>query len=294
MSDFDPQYGTAVALGPRLARLTAPNGGPFTGAGTNTYLIGADKVMIVDPGPDDPSHIEAIKTAVNGREVTHILITHTHRDHVAGLPLLREVYGAPTAAQGPHRESRALREGEANPFRRSSDFEFVPDIILADGEVLDNGDTPVTAIATPGHAANHLAFGIGEDCLTGDHVMGWSTTVVAPPDGSMRDYIRSLDRLLRETHTRYLPGHGGPIDDPHRAVTAMRSHRLMRERAILERVAVGDETIEEIVAVLYDGIDPRLLKAAGLSVLAHLEKLEEDGRAVSEGFGLESRWRTAG
>lgn len=293
MKGFDPQYGSPVPLGPQLARLTARNKGPFTGAGTNTYLIGADRVMIVDPGPADPSHIADIVKAVAGRPVTHILITHTHRDHVDGLPLLREAIAAPVVGEGPHRESRALREGETNPFRKAGDYDFRPDIAIADGDVIDNGEVAVTAIATPGHAANHMAFGLGPDCLTGDHVMGWSTTVVAPPDGDMADYLRSLDRLLKEPHTRYLPGHGDVIRDPHKAVTAMRSHRLMRERAILERLRSGDETIEAVVDALYEGIDARLRGAAGLSVLAHLEKLQDDGRVEADGFGTAARWHAA-
>ncbi len=293
MSDFDPQYGKPVSLGPQLARLTAPNSGPFTGAGTNTYLIGAERVMIVDPGPADPAHIAAIVAAVEGRPVSHILVTHTHRDHVDGLPLLREAFAAPTVGEGPHRESRALQAGETNPFRSAGDYDFKPDIVIADGDVVDNGEVAVSAIATPGHAANHMAYALGEDCLTGDHVMGWSTTVVAPPDGSMAAYLRSLDRLLQERHSRYLPGHGDAIDEPRKAVSAMRSHRLMRERAIVERLRNGDETIPALVAALYAGLDPRLEGAAGLSVLAHLEKLADDGRVTSEGHGIGARWHTA-
>lgn len=291
MGEFDPRYGEAVEVADGIVRVTAPNSGPFTGAGTNTFLLGRERLMVVDPGPALPQHVEAVLAAVAGRPVSHILVTHTHLDHVGALGAVAATLRAPVAAEGPHRNARPLRPGEENPFLRSADTAFAPDVRLADGEVVDNGDVAVTALATPGHTANHLAFLVGDVCLTGDHVMGWSTTVIAPPDGAMRPYLASLDRLLEVPAARYLPAHGDAIDDPKRTVTAMRSHRLMRERAILDRLAAGDRTIEEIVAALYQGIDPRLSGAAGLSVLAHLEKLEEEGRVVADGHGRGARWR---
>ncbi|WMS42689.1 MBL fold metallo-hydrolase [Acuticoccus sp. MNP-M23] len=290
MSEFDPQYGTPVPLRPGLQRLTAPNPSPFTGAGTNSYIIGTDCLMVVDPGPDSAEHVAAIVRAVAGRPVSHILITHAHRDHVDALPALRARIDAPTVAEGPHRASRGLHPGEANPFLGSADMAFVPDIIVADGDVLDNGESTVTALGTPGHTANHLAFGYEDVCLTGDHVMGWSTTVIAPPDGSMKAYMRSLDRLLEIPHTRFYPGHGDSILEPRKSVTAMRSHRLMRERAILERLHGPDRTVAALVASLYTGINPKLKVAAGLSVLAHLEKLAEEGRVRADGFGVTATW----
>lgn len=293
MTDFDPRHGEAVPVSDGIVRVTAPNSGPFTGAGTNTYLLGRERLMIVDPGPALAEHRAAILDAVAGRPVTHVLITHTHRDHVDLVPDVAAAFGAPVVAEGPHREARPLKPGETNPFLKSADMRLRPDVILADGERLSNGDVEVTAIATPGHTANHLAFLVGENCLTGDHVMGWSTTVIAPPDGAMRPYLASLDRLLAVDCRRLLPGHGGAIEDPVRAVSAMKSHRLMRERAILDRLAAGEETIAGIVTALYPGIDERLRGAAGLSVLAHLEKLEEEERATSEGLGRDSVWRIA-
>lgn len=290
MSTFDPQYGTAVPLRPGLHRLTAPNASPFTGAGTNSYLIGDETLMLVDPGPDNDDHINAIVAAVAGRPVSHILITHTHFDHVGALGMLRTLMNVPTVAQGPHRLARPLNPGEENPFAGSSDLEFVPDIVVADGDTIENGESTVTVVATPGHAANHLAFAVGDACLTGDHVMGWSTSVIAPPEGSMTDYLASLDRLLQRPYSRFYPGHGDEITEPRKAVTAMRGHRLMRERAILERLHGSDRTVAALVNSLYVGIDPRLRGAAGLSVLAHLEKLAGEGRVRSDGFGITANW----
>ncbi|MEM7692969.1 MAG: MBL fold metallo-hydrolase [Pseudomonadota bacterium] len=290
MPEFDPAYGRAVPVAPGVVRVTAPNPGPFTGAGTNSYIIGDARPMVLDPGPDDPAHHRALLAAIAGRPVSHILISHTHRDHVDGLPALAAALDAPTVGEGPHREARPLCEGETNPFLYAADLKFRPDIVVGDGDTVGNGEVALTAFATPGHTANHLAFGFGDLCFSGDHVMGWSTTVIAPPDGAMRPYLASLDRLLAVKHTRYFPGHGQAIEDPHAAVTAMRGHRLMRERAIRERVAEGDRTVAAIVDRLYVGLDPRLKGAAGLSVLAHLEKLAEDGAVAAQGFGTSALW----
>ncbi|XWN30365.1 MAG: MBL fold metallo-hydrolase [Devosia sp.] len=293
MADFDPKHGEAIRIAPQIHRVTAPNVGPFTGAGTNTYLLGGDEVMIVDPGPDNDAHVAAVLKAVEGRTVTHLLITHTHRDHVGALTALKAATGAPSVGEGRHRDARPLHPGETNPFLYASDTDYAPDIVLADKQTLANKDVAVEAVATPGHTANHLAFAVEGQCLSGDHVMGWSTTVIAPPDGSMRAYLVSLDRLLEDEHAAYLPGHGPAIDEPRKAVTAMRSHRLMRERAILERLVAGDRTVPEIVDVLYRGIDDRLKGAAGLSVLAHLEKLAEEGLVTADTHGIDANFQPA-
>lgn len=293
MSDtpFDPRYGEAVPVAEAVVRVTAHNPGPFTGAGTNSYVLGERELMVLDPGPKDPNHLDALKRAIAGRPVTHVLVSHTHRDHVDGLADVLATVGGVTVGEGPYRNARPLKPGEENPFLKSSDTAFHPDQRIADGEAVTNGDVTVTAIATPGHNANHLAFVLGDVCFSADHVMGWSTTVVAPPDGNMGDYLASLDRLMDETHRLYLPGHGQAIEEPQKAVSAMKSHRLMRERAILERVRAGDEGLPEIVDALYAGISEALRTAAGLSVLAHLEKLEEDGLVTSKGLGRHGRWR---
>ncbi len=296
MADFDPRYGEAVPVADGILRVTASNTGPFTGAGTNSYLIGDRTLILVDPGPDDDAHLAALERAVAGRTVSHIVLTHTHRDHVDGLAKALAMTGAETVGEGAYREARPLHEGEENPFRYASDTEFVPQIVVSHGDVVDNGDAALTVIATPGHAANHIALATGDVCLSGDHVMGWSTTVIAPPDGAMAPYLNSLDVLLERDDALYLPGHGGEIVEPRKAVSAMKSHRLMREGAVLDRLVKGDRHVSEIVSALYVGIDPRLAGAAGLSVLAHLEKLAEDGKAVADvstGFGRDALWRAA-
>lgn len=283
---FDPHYGAAVEIAPGLRRLTARNAGPTTFHGTNSYILGNGHVAIVDPGPDDSRHVADLLKAVAGETVSHIILTHTHRDHTGALAALREATGALTAGNGPHRPSRPPRAGETARLDAAGDANFQPDILLADGATLSGESWQVEAVTTPGHTANHLAFSLpGQDLLlSGDHVMGWSTTIVAPPDGSMRDYMRSLDKLAARTEPRYLPGHGGMIADAHAYLRALKRHRQMREAAILDRLAKGDRTIPEIVAVLYRDVDPRLHRPAGLSVLAHLEDLVASGRVTSDGL----------
>jgi glyoxylase-like metal-dependent hydrolase (beta-lactamase superfamily II) len=283
--DFDPNYGSAVDVAPGIRRLTARNSGPTTFHGTNSYILGSGQVAIVDPGPDDGRHVADLLAAVEGETVTHIILTHTHRDHTGALAALRAATGALTAGNGPHRPSRPPRDGETARLDAAGDATFHPDLLLADGTSIRCGDWQIEAIATPGHTANHLAFSLpGRDLmLSGDHVMGWSTTIVAPPDGSMHDYMRSLDKLIGRPETRYLPGHGGPIAEAHGYVRGLKRHRQMREAAILERLIEGDRTIPEIVGVLYRDVDPRLHLAAGLSVLAHLEDLVASGSVVCDG-----------
>lgn len=294
---FAPRHGEPEALARNITRIVAANPSAFTGAGTNTYLLGTRRLMVVDPGPDLAAHVAAIVAAVAGRKVSHVLLTHTHRDHVGALAALHAEVGGEVLAEGPHRLCRPLRDGETNLFEGSADWSFRPDRALSDGEVVDNGDVAVHAVATPGHTANHMAFAVGvrdgksaADLLSGDHVMGWATSVVAPPDGSMTAYLASLDKLAAMSFGRYLPGHGDVVHEPQRTVAATKAHRLMRERAICERLASGDRTIADVVAALYAGIDLSLRGAAALSVQAHLEKLGAEGRVVSQGAGRTARW----
>ena len=283
--EFVPAHGMAVEVAPGVQRVTAPNAGPFTFHGTNSYIVGGGSVCVIDPGPEDEAHWQALTRALEGREVTHIAVSHTHRDHSPLARRLRDMTGAVIVGEGPHRAARPLFHGETNPFAESSDADFRPDVALAEGGRIEGDGWALETVLTPGHTANHASFALaGTGVLfSADHVMAWSTTIVAPPDGAMADYMASLDRLLLRDDRLYLPGHGGPVTDPQAFVRGLRTHRRMRERAILARIRAGDRTIPEMVAAIYRDTDPRLHGAAALSVLAHIEDLVARGEVVTEG-----------
>jgi glyoxylase-like metal-dependent hydrolase (beta-lactamase superfamily II) len=282
---FEPAHGSAVQAAPDILRVTANNPGPFTFHGTNSYVAGRRSVAVIDPGPDDEAHLRVLLEAIGGRDVSHILVTHTHVDHSPLAARLKQITGAPVLAQGPHRPARPLNLGEINALDASADRDFMPDIALAHRDLVEAEDFTFEAVHTPGHTANHMAFAIaGQNLLfSGDHVMAWATSIVAPPDGAMSDYMASLDTLLARAETLYLPGHGGPVTKAHEFVRALRAHRRMRESAILGRVRAGDRTIGKIVSAIYKDTDPRLHGAAALSVLAHMEDLLASGRIISDG-----------
>ncbi|MEQ8298271.1 MAG: MBL fold metallo-hydrolase [Nitratireductor sp.] len=294
--DFDPLYGQSVEVAPAVRRITVNNPGPYTFHGTNSYLVGADTLAVIDPGPDDERHLEALLTAIAGRPVSHILVSHTHRDHSPLAARLQAETGAIVCAEGPHRPARPMRLGEVNPLEASADTDFKPDLVLGDGDTIDGDGWCLRAVLTPGHAANHAAFALeGTDILfSADHVMAWATSVVAPPDGAMADYMRSLDTLLARDDRLYLPGHGGPVREPAAFVRALKAHRKMRERAVLERLRSGDRTIPAMVRAIYRDTDPRLHGAAALSVLAHLEDIVARGDAAANGeIGLDAEYSPA-
>jgi glyoxylase-like metal-dependent hydrolase (beta-lactamase superfamily II) len=282
---FVPAHGVAVAVAPGVQRVTVNNPSPFTFHGTNSYIVGDRSVCVIDPGPEDEAHFQALMQALAGREVTHIAVSHTHKDHSPLSRQLKAATGATIVAEGPHRAARPLHDGETNPFAESSDISFVPDIILPDGGVVEGDGWRLSGIATPGHTANHMAFGLEGTGIvfSADHVMAWATSIVAPPDGAMSDFMASLERLLVRDDRLYLPGHGGPVDKPAAFVRGLRTHRRMRERAILERVRAGDRSIADMVKVIYRETDPRLHGAAALSVLAHMEDLVERGLVSTDG-----------
>jgi glyoxylase-like metal-dependent hydrolase (beta-lactamase superfamily II) len=282
---FDLQPGQATEVAPGVRAVVADNPGPFTFKGTVSYIIGRGKVAILDPGPDDDAHIAALLDAVRGETVTDIFVTHTHRDHSPAVPKIKAATGATVYAEGPHRPARPLHIGEAGRLDASGDMDFRPDIALVDGAVVTGDGWTVEALTTPGHTANHMAYAFREADLifSGDHVMAWSTSIVAPPDGAMSDYMASLEKLARRREPLYLPGHGGPVRDAPRFVQSYIRHRHGREASILRRLAKGAADIPTLVRAIYIGLDPRLAGAASLSVLAHLEDMVARGLVATEG-----------
>jgi glyoxylase-like metal-dependent hydrolase (beta-lactamase superfamily II) len=283
---FEPAYGSPMPVARGVERMTVNNPSAFTFYGTNSYIVGGgSSVAVIDPGPENAAHFEALMSALADRQVSHIFVSHTHGDHSPLARRLKAATGALTVAEGPHRASRPLHEGEVNPFAESADTGFVPDIALADGESIEGDGWTLTALLTPGHTANHAAFALGDTGIvfSADHVMAWATSIVAPPDGSMADYMASLERLLKRDDRIFFPGHGGPVKDPPSFMRGLRAHRRMRERAVLERIRNGDRLIPEMVKAIYRDTDIRLHGAAALSVLAHIEDLVEKDLVQTDG-----------
>jgi glyoxylase-like metal-dependent hydrolase (beta-lactamase superfamily II) len=282
---FDLKPGQVDEVAPGIRRIVAPNPGPMTFTGTVTYIVGRGNVAIIDPGPNNAGHADAVLQAVRNETVTHILVTHTHRDHSPNVPRIRQATGAVVLGEGPHRAARPLHIGEAQALDASGDTDFQPDRRLTDGEVVEGKGWALEAITTPGHTANHMAYALRDrDILfSGDHVMAWATSIVAPPDGSMRDYMNSLHKLHARSEKIYLPGHGPEIRDAHSFVQHFIEHREAREAAILRRLGKEPADIPALVRSIYIGLDPRLAGAAGLSVLAHLEDLVTRGIVATDG-----------
>ena len=270
---------------PGVRRVMANNPGPFTFKGTVSYIVGRGKVAIVDPGPDDPAHIGALLAAVRNETVTHIFVTHTHRDHSPAVPAIKAATGATVYAEGPHRAARPLHIGEHNPLDASADHDFAPDVQLKDGAVIAGDGWAIQGVTTPGHTANHMCFALRDRNIlfAGDHVMAWATSIVAPPDGAMSDYMASLDKLAKRGEQIYFSGHGPAIKDASRFVNYYILHRKAREASILHRLGKGASDIPSIVRAIYIGLDPRLIGAAGLSVLAHMEDLVARSVVATDG-----------
>lgn len=276
MSDPHPLVET---VHPLVRRVLAHNPSPFTYTGTQTHIVGHGEVAVIDPGPDLAEHIDAILAATAGERIVAIVCTHTHRDHSpAGRPLAVAT-GAPVMGCAPilARDGSGLEAG--------FDHSYAPDRVMADGDSVSGPGWTLEAVATPGHTSNHLCFALPEASalFSGDHVMGWSTSVVIPPDGDMGAYLASLEKLMGREDELYFPAHGDPVTRPQRLVRSMLGHRKQREGQILRLLGGGPQSIPQMVSSMYVGLDPRLEKAAGASVLAHLLDLDARGRVAAEG-----------
>ncbi len=289
--DLDFTYGEAARIGPRIRRVIAENPSPFTLYGTGTYILGSGRVAVIDPGPADPAHIEALLEATRGEKISHVLVTHTHMDHSPGCALLAEHCDAPTYAYGPHGAGK-LEEGV--PVEEGGDMDFVPDHRVSHGDVIEGEDWSVECVYTPGHTSNHMCFQLREDkaLFTGDHIMGWSTSIISPPDGDMLAYMRSLDLMLERDDEVYWPTHGPCIDDPKGLVRAFIEHRREREAQILQCVGKGVGNIRDMVPLMYTSTPEFMYPAAARSVLAAVEYLVAEGKLASDsGISLESVYR---
>ena len=273
--------GIPIQLEPLVSRVLAPNASPFTYTGTQTHIVGDRDVAVIDPGPDDPAHLDALLRAIGGRRVEAIVITHHHRDHSPAARPLAKATGAPIVGAAPFAPDYEGGRSDA-----AFDRDYAPDHVLAEGEGVSGDGWTLTALATPGHTSNHLAFALPETraLFSGDHVMGWSTSIVSPPDGDMADYMASLEKLMERDDRVYYPGHGEAVDNPQRLVRGMLGHRKQREGQILRLLRQGDDlTIAAMTARMYVGLNPRLLPAAERSVLAHLYDLRTRGLVREEG-----------
>lgn len=285
------KYGEVARVSPRIRRVIAENPGPFTYLGTGVYIVGTGEVAVIDPGPVIDAHFEALKAAVAGEKITHVFTTHTHLDHSPlAHPLAKwagcKVYGRPDPNVG-YGEVSLEEDGEAG---------FVPDVLVNDGDVFSGPDWTLEAITTPGHMSNHVCYALKQEnaLFSGDHIMGWSTTVISPPDGNMRQYFASLDKIRARGFSTLWPTHGPPVTDVAPFIDAYATHRRAREAAIVARMRAGDTLIPEMVKVIYKDVDKRLHAPAAHSVLAHMIQLVEEGRALADGpLNLSTHYRLA-
>ena len=278
--EFD--YGSVSQIAPGIRRVIANNPGPFTFHGTGTYILGTGNVAVIDPGPDDEEHIGAILAALDGETISHILVTHTHMDHSPGCRPLQALTGAPTYAYGPHGAGK-LEQGVQ--VEEGGDMDFAPDHLVKHGDIIQGGDWTVECVYTPGHTSNHMCFALQEQkaLFTGDHVMGWSTSIISPPDGDMAAYMRSLELLLERDDAVYWPTHGPSIIDPKTHVRAYIAHRIEREEQILKCIDEGTHSIRDMVPLMYRDTPEFMYPAAARSVLAAMENLLRKNQVVADG-----------
>jgi hydroxyacylglutathione hydrolase len=295
-----PPVGIPEVLAPGLRVVTAPNPGPMTFTGTRSYIVGAGEVAVIDPGPDDPRHLDALAAAVGTERVAAVLVTHAHRDHSAGARAFAGRVGAPVLAHGDPAGARApamarLAAAGGLGGGEGLDAGFRPDRRIGEGATVAGPGWTLTALATPGHTADSLSFAWAEGgaLFPGDLVMGWATTLISPPDGDLAAFRASLARLDGLGAAIFYPGHGAPVGDPRRIMAHVLAHRAGREAEILARLARGPASVGELVAAVYAGVDPALHDAAGRNVLAHLIDLEARGQVAADGPPAAARYRLA-
>ncbi|MGE0739830.1 MAG: MBL fold metallo-hydrolase [Hyphomonadaceae bacterium] len=294
VQDMDFTYGEAQQVSPLIRRLVANNPGPFTFRGTGVYIVGRGDVAVIDPGPDNPEHIEAILRAVEGERVTHILVTHRHMDHSPGATPLAIATGAKSYSS---KEPPKPSDCDELRLEAGDDHGFRPDFNVTDGDIFAGPGWTIEAVATPGHTTNHFAFALREEnaLFTGDHIMGWSTTVIGPPDGDMTDYLDSLRKVIAREYTTLWPTHGPPVREVRAFLDAFLEHRLDREAQVRAQLASGKRLIKDMVAEMYVDVDKRLHPAACHSVLAHMIRLVQLGEAACKGDACvdSEYWATA-
>lgn len=275
-------YGEVAEVAPGIRRIVAENPSPFTLYGTGTYIVGRGEVAVIDPGPADPAHISLLLEGLEGESISHILVTHTHTDHSPGCRLLQEHTDAKTYAYGPHGSGK-LEQGV--PVEEGGDMDFQPDQLVGDGEVLEGGDWSIKCVHTPGHTSNHMCYQLREQkaLFTGDHVMGWSTSIISPPDGDMGAYIASLQKLLERDDEVYWPTHGPSIEDPKPHVRGFIAHRRQREEQILACIGQGVHRIQDMVPLIYTELPEFMYPAAARSVLASVVHLVGKGQLRTAG-----------
>lgn len=292
--DMQFDYGVVDIVGPGIRRVIANNPSPFTFAGTGTYILGTGKVAVIDPGPADEAHIQAILDATRGETISHVLVTHTHMDHSPGCALLRRHTHAKTFAYGPHGAGKAE---EGVPVEEGGDMEFEPDVRVVDGQIIEGDDWSVECVYTPGHTSNHMCYALREAkaLFTGDHVMGWSTSIISPPDGDMAAYMASLDKLLQRDDAVYWPTHGPCIDQTRAHIQAFIDHRKEREQQILNCIDKGVHVIGDMVPLMYSGTPEFMYPAAARSVFAAIEYLLQRGEVLTDSASpsLDGHYRRA-
>ena len=298
-TDHVPIIGIPLILADGLRVITCGNASPMTFTGTQTYLLGEVEIAVIDPGPDDPAHLAAIENALNGQSVSHIIVTHSHVDHSPLAKVLSHKTGAPVYGFGPANAARSplmkqLAAAGVLGGEEGIDNGFTPDVLITDGEIIIGKEWALTAIHTPGHLSNHLCFSWqdNDSLFTGDHVMGWASTLVSPPDGDLTAFMLSLKKLIKRPENTYYAGHGAPLYNAHKMLDYLLAHRLEREDQIMSRLQSGPCTVAQLTANMYADVNPMLHGAASRNVLAHLIDLFERGIVEPEGaFGSDARFK---